>query len=255
MKSKGLALILVGLILLGAFSGGKAEEKAEEFAYVHTEGVFDRLNVRMTPSDEFAANYKLYNGAKVRVEQRENGWASILCGEAEDLAPIRGYVREEYLESAPGEGTPLPRIRVGKDAFYMPNIGWYYTWPLHEEDVIPVGSELTVLAVKGNYVATDSTANFDAFYVETDDGQRYWLRNMADFAIEVLNPLGYTAKTTDSVRMRQAADTGSKALYTLNANAQVEILLRGEGWTMVKYRGQTGYIMSRYLAFPADVNE
>ncbi len=42
----------------------------------------------------------------------------------------------------------------------------------------------------------------------------------------------------------------AKALRTLDKGTKVEVLLRGEGWTIVKYKNETGYVMSRYLQFP-----
>ncbi|MDO5327361.1 MAG: SH3 domain-containing protein [Clostridia bacterium] len=255
---KRFVLFIILIILSVSFLTGIAiceeTEESIEYAYVRTEGPFARLNVRSTPSEEFNASCKLFSGVKVRVERRENGWAYISYGTEEDIAPLRGYVQEKYLDdeqnNSLSESNPLPRIRVKNESFFIRNTGWYYTWPQNENDIIPSDTELTVIAVKGNFDLTDATAAFDAYYVETDDGERFWLRNLEQFGIEVLNPQGYTAKTTKSVRMRQGADQNSKALKLLDAGVKVEILLRGEGWTMVKYRNEIGYIMSRYLSFP-----
>ena len=252
MPLKKLALFFIVVLLTGFCEFAICDERPET-AFVHTEGIFDRLNVRPAPSEDFPPLCKLFNGVQVRVENRDNGWAYISYGREENIAEIRGYVQEKYLdvgEGLTGVQKPLPRIRVTNDAFYIRDIGWYYPWAKHEDDMIPAGTELTVIAVKGNFDLTDTTSNFDAYFVETDDNDRFWLRNVEDFGIEVLNPMGYTAKTTDSVRMRKAADIESKVIKSLNAGAKVEILLRGEGWTMVKYQNRIGYIMSRYLLFP-----
>ena len=256
MKRFVLFIILTVLLVSLLIDITICEEIEEriEYAYVCTEGIFDRLNVRFTPSEEFTSAYKLFSGVKVRVERHENGWAYISYGTEEDIAPLRGYVQEKYLDyeqnNSLSESNPLPRIRVTNESFFIRHTSWYYPWAQNEDDIIPAGTELTVIAVKGNFDLTDSTANFDAYYVETDDGERFWLRDLEQFGIEVLNPQGYTAKTTKSVRIRQAADQNSKALKLLDAGVKVEILLRGEGWTMVKYRNEIGYIMSRYLSFP-----
>ena len=42
----------------------------------------------------------------------------------------------------------------------------------------------------------------------------------------------------------------AEEILTLNQGTGVEVLLRGENWTIVKYRDQVGYVMSRYLQFP-----
>ncbi len=249
-----ITLFILSVSFLTEIAICEETEESIEYAYVRTEGPFDRLNVRFTPSEEFTAAYKLFSGVRVRVEKRENGWAYISYGTEEDIVPIRGYVQEKYLVYGQNDSlsasNPLPRIRVKNESFFIRNTGWYYTWPQNENDIIPAGTELTVIAVKGNFDLTDAAAAFDAYYVETDDGERFLLRNMEQFGIEVLNPRGYTAKTTKSVRMRQGADQNSEALKLLDAGVKVEILLRGEGWTMVKYQNEIGYIMSRYLSFP-----
>lgn len=101
------------------------------------------------------------------------------------------------------------------------------------------------------FVHTDSY--FDRLNIRltpSDKGEHFWLRSMEEFGLEVTCRQGYMGKTSASVRMRRGPDRESKALKTLDAGAKVEILLRGEGWTMVNYRGQIGYIMSRYLIFP-----
>lgn len=257
MKKRMLLLFLciLAAALMGGTALGEETPAAGEYAYVRTDSLLNRLNVRFDPSEEHKAYYKLCYGVRVRVERRENGWAYISCGTEDDIARICGYVQEKYLDfesdgTAYAQIEPI-RIRVANDAFYIWDTYWYYPWPRHDDDRIPAGTEMTVLAVKGNFDLTDDTNSFDAFYVETDQGERFWLRNWPDFAIEAVNPQGYTAKTTQSVRLRKGADIGSKALKLIDAGKKVEILLRGEGWTMVKYRGETGYVLSRYLLFPA----
>ncbi|MBR6810354.1 MAG: SH3 domain-containing protein, partial [Clostridia bacterium] len=61
---------------------------------------------------------------------------------------------------------------------------------------------------------------------------------------------GIIVRTNASVRMREKPNKEADALRTLSSGTKVEVLLRGEGWTMVKYKDQTGYVMSRYLNFP-----
>ena len=58
------------------------------------------------------------------------------------------------------------------------------------------------------------------------------------------------AKTTSSVKLREAPGKTAVVSRTLSKGERVEVLLRGEGWTLVKYKNQTGYVMSRYLQFP-----
>ena len=64
------------------------------------------------------------------------------------------------------------------------------------------------------------------------------------------SPSATKAKAASNVRMREKPSKEAKSLRTLEAGTKVEVLLRGEGWTIVKYKNQTGYVMSRYLQFP-----
>ena len=51
-------------------------------------------------------------------------------------------------------------------------------------------------------------------------------------------------------RLRKAPNPDAEVIRWLKAKAKVEVLLRGELWTMVRYQNETGYIMSWHLSFP-----
>ena len=50
--------------------------------------------------------------------------------------------------------------------------------------------------------------------------------------------------------MRTAPNPDAEVLHQVKAKAKVEVLLRGEIWSIVKYKDEIGYMMSRYLSFP-----
>ena len=58
------------------------------------------------------------------------------------------------------------------------------------------------------------------------------------------------AKTRSAVRLRKSPDEDGAVLHEVKAKTKVEVLLRGEIWTIVKYKDEIGYMMSRYLSFP-----
>ncbi len=60
----------------------------------------------------------------------------------------------------------------------------------------------------------------------------------------------FTAAVRSAARLRKAPDPDAGVIRQLKAKTKVEVLLRGEIWTMVKYKGETGFMMSRYLSFP-----
>ena len=67
---------------------------------------------------------------------------------------------------------------------------------------------------------------------------------------EPLQESGIQASVRSAVRMRKAPNPDAEVLHQVKAKNKVEVLLRGEIWTLVKYKGETGYMMSRYLSFP-----
>ena len=106
---------------------------------------------------------------------------------------------------------------------------------------------MTVIGVHSGYdISQDDD---DAFLCLLDEGTAITVVNTGG-VLEPLESLGVTAKTASTVRMRESPSTEAKILRNLNKGTKVEVVLRGEGWTIVKYKGQMGYVMSRYLQFP-----
>ena len=68
--------------------------------------------------------------------------------------------------------------------------------------------------------------------------------------MEPLESSGLMATARQAVRMRTEPSPDAKVLYPVKAKTKVEVLLRGEIWTTVKYGDEVGYMMSRYLSFP-----
>ena len=68
--------------------------------------------------------------------------------------------------------------------------------------------------------------------------------------LEPVQESGLQAAARSAVKMREAPNPDAKVLYQVKAKNKVDVLLRGEIWTLVKYKGKTGYMMSRYLSFP-----
>ena len=111
---------------------------------------------------------------------------------------------------------------------------------------LPAGTLLTVIGV---YEAGSSKADqTDRFLCETEDGRYIEVEN--NNALEPVSSSGLTAAVRSAVRMRTAPGDDTEVIRQLKAKTKVEVLLRGEVWTLVKYKDETGYVMSRYLSFP-----
>lgn len=57
-----------------------------------------------------------------------------------------------------------------------------------------------------------------------------------------------TVKVMESVKVRKSASTSSDALGTVYAGDELELIMKqADGWTKVKYNGQTAYVKSDYV--------
>ena len=89
----------------------------------------------------------------------------------------------------------------------------------------------------------------DSLLILGDDGTLFWMEHQGG----QLEPVSYPdvkVKTSTQTALRSAPKSDSKALMTLRSGVKVQVLLRGEAWTMVKYQDTTGYVMSKHLKFP-----
>lgn len=225
-----------------------------EKAAVKTSGVLNRLNVRNRAESDGWAVAKLCAGTEVEVLYRTGDWAAIHLEGSGKGAAVDGFVQTAYLTFGSDMGkvkTGTVRIRVRQDALACEIENYHEEKDrAHAFRDFPAGTELTVVGVRPDYNENYSLSNLDSFLVRTDDGELWWLMNREAYGIEVVQTLNQSAKTARQVQLRAFADKESKAILTLKSGAKVEVLLRGEGWTMIRYKEQTGYVMSRYLKFP-----
>lgn len=57
-----------------------------------------------------------------------------------------------------------------------------------------------------------------------------------------------TVKVIESVRVRKSASTSADSLGTVYAGEELELIMKqADGWTKVKYNGQTAYVKSEYV--------
>lgn len=216
------------------------------YATVNSSKVLNRLNVRWDADEDSSVVVKLCSGAKVQVPSHTENWAAVYLTGTEGSGVIRGSAMMAYLVF---DNTPVQdgcvKVRL-KETVYSGNGGssYYSTWT---GNPLPAGTEMTVIGVEGEYDM--DWDNGDRFLCRTEDGRIITIWN-GEGVLEAIDGTGITVRTNTSVRMREKPHKEAKALRTLSSGTKVEILLRGEGWTMVQYKDQTGYVMSRYLNFP-----
>ncbi len=199
-------------------------------ATVKTTGVLNRLNVRHSADTDSWVACKLCSGVRVQVPAHTDEWASVFVTGPGGGESWTGSAQMRYLvlgDQADQGKSGCVRVRT--------------------TEILYGSSEMTVIGVHSGYDV--SMDDYDMFLCVLDDGRAVTVGNINGI-IEPLESLGVTAKAASNVRMREKPSKDAKALRTLDKGAKVEVLLRGEGWTIVKYKDQTGYVMSRYLQFP-----
>ncbi len=203
------------------------------YATVKTTGVLNRLNVRYSASTDSWVVCKLCSGVRVQVPAHTEDWASVFITGPNGGDIWTGSAQMQYLvfgEKADQVKSGCIRVRATEGAIFP-----------------PAGTEMTVIGVYDGYDVSED--DFDRFLCLLDDETAVTINNDGG-VLEPLESLGVTAQTASSVRMRESPSKEAKAIRTLDKGTKVEVLLRGEGWTIVKYKNQTGYVMSRYLQFP-----
>ena len=217
------------------------------YATVISDKALDRLNVRSYASKDASVVCKLCAGAKVQVANHTDEWASVFVTGKTGGVLYTGAVMMQFLDFGGDSGkNGCTRVRTRYDLGAGNGGDWYRMSWQKTDGVLPAGTELTVIGVEGRYNADSDDP--DRFLCLTADGRLITL--LDDGVLDVISSFGLQAKASSSVRMRSAPSTSAGVEATLAQGTKVEVLLRGEGWTMVQYKGQTGYIMSRYLNFP-----
>lgn len=218
------------------------------YATVKSDQPLDRLNVRSYASKEAPVICKLCAGAKVQIINHTDEWAAVFVTGETGGESYSGVVQMSYLTP---DGNPAvngcARVRTVYDLTAGNGGNWYrLRWADIGYGGMPAGTELTVIGVEGHY---DADLDYpDRLLCLTKEGRLITL--LDDGVLEPIQSTGIQAKAASNVRMRSAPDKTAASIATISKGQKVEVLLRAEGWTMVKYRGETGYIMSRYLIFP-----
>ena len=216
-------------------------------AYVKTSGQLDRLNIRLLADTDSWIEIKLCSGVPVHVVSHTDKWAVIFVTGPNGGIMQDGCVQMDYLsfDSADSVRDGTTKVRLTQDLRgdeYMQN----FRPDRKKGDILPAGTLLTVLGVRPN--SSSRSDEVDRFLCETEDGR--YIEVFSPGVLEPLDGTGITATVGSAVRMRTEPNPDAKVLRQVKAKTKVEVLLRGETWTLVKYKDETGYMMSRYLSFP-----
>lgn len=222
-------------------------DHSRTLATVISDKPLNRLNVRFSADQDAPANFKLFAGAQVQVVNHTDDWASIFVTGKGGGNVYYGLVRMQYLDfDSKGAQQSLLMVRTLHDLGAGNGGDWYrIRWDI-SEGKLPAGTQLRLIGVSVPY---DGSLEYpDALMCLTEDGRLITI--LDDGVLEAIDPPEIQAKVTSALRLRLAPDKTAEVAANLPKGAKVDVLIRGEGWTMVRYKKETGYVMSRYLQFP-----
>ena len=206
-----------------------AGDHSVTYATVTTSGVLNRLRIHSGIFND-EVFLKLSSGARVQVPAHTDEWASVYISGSGWGNTESGRVKMEFLVFGDASKVKNGCVRVRLNSSAL---------------TYPVGTEMTVIGI---FTVRDSSEP-ECFLCLLDDGTTIGVSDTGG-VLEPLEGSGVKVKTTSNVKMRMAPSKEAEVIRTLNRGTSVEVLLRGENWTIVKYKDQVGYVMSKYLQFP-----
>lgn len=215
-------------------------------AWVKTDGALDRLNIRSMADTDSSVEVKLCSGTQVRVISRTDKWAVVLVTGPNGGKHISGCALAKYLNFDSADAVRNGSVQVLLTQDLHGNKEMTDFRENGKGDVLPAGTPLTVIGVYEQF--SSKADQVDRYLCETEDGRYIEVESAG--ILEPVSDSGITAAVRSAARLRKAPDPDAGVIRQLKAKTKVEVLLRGEIWTMVKYKGETGFMMSRYLSFP-----
>ncbi len=206
-----------------------AGDHSVTYATVKTSGVLNRLRIHSGIFND-EVFLKLSSGARVQVPAHTDEWASVYISGSGWGNTESGRVKMEFLVFGDASKVKNGCVRVRLNSSAL---------------TYPVGTEMTVIGI---FTVRDSSEP-ECFLCLLDDGTTIGVSDTGG-VLEPLEGSGVKVKTNSSVKMRMGPSKEAEVIRTLNRGTSVEVLLRGENWTIVKYKDQVGYVMSKYLQFP-----
>ncbi len=120
---------------------------------------------------------------------------------------------------------------------------------------LELGTKVTRLESKENGWSRIDYNGQEAYvkseYLKVDDGtvpEQPSLEENASAGSDTSSSSGEKVTVKETVRVRKSASTDGKVLGTVYMGEKFELIMKqADGWTKIKYNGQTGYIKSEYL--------
>ncbi len=202
------------------------------YATVKTDSPINRLRLEsVTVWDKnLDIVHKICSGVRVEVLETEGNTALVCLYGTANKKSVMGKAKKEFLVF----GDAGSRVESGCTRVKL----------TEEYEGFPAGTLLTVAGCND----VNEAGNPDFLIALTDAGELVEVYN-EDGIVEPLEPSGFKAKAASDVLFREKPNKEGKKIKMLRKGAVVEVLLRGECWTMIRENKTVGYVMSRYLRF------
>ena len=227
----------------------------------------DTLRLRKSNSTDSSIITLLSVDDKVEIlERTENGWYKVKYTDVNTSKSYEGYVSGDYIkvkEETVPEAKPSEENKTSEEGNNPPKEE--NNNPSEEEGTKEQVAESTTKIInKGEKVyriplINSSTTNIlendltvevmtelnGWSYVTSDDFEG-WVRTEKLKETDAKNNTRYI--NANSVNFREQPDSSGKIIETLTRNTQVEIIEENNGWVKIEYKGNVGYVATKYLS-------
>ena len=255
MKKRIIISLLCGLVIccIAAYSFGTT-------GIVNT----DTLRLRKSNSTDSSIITLLSIDDKVEIlERTENGWYKVKYTDAKTQEMYEGYVSADYI-TIKEESETIPTTNKSEEnktseeenneEVPQEEVGTNEETVKNTSKVINKGEKVYIIPlinsnttkILENDVNVEVIAELSGWSYVTSDSFEGWVRTDKLREVDSKNKVGYI--NANSVNFREQADTSGEIISTLSRNNEVEIIEENNGWTKIKYKGNVGYIATKYIS-------
>ena len=189
------------------------------------------LNFRSGPSTSYSVIGKLSSGDKVEVISTSNGWSKI------KYDGKTGYVSSKYLSSSAPQSSTTTIKYVNASSLNV------RSGPSTNNSVIGKLSS-------GDKVEVISTSNGWS-KIKYDGKTGYVSSKYLSSSAPQSSTTTIKYVNASSLNVRSGPSTNNSVIGKLSSGDKVEVISTSNGWSKIKYNGQTGYVSSQYLSSTA----
>ncbi len=229
----------------------------------------DTLRLRKSNSTDSSIIALLSIDEKVEIlERTENGWYKVKYTDSKTNNAYEGYVSGDYItikeeiktpptnpseenktseeknENQQEENKNIPSEEEGTKE----NVAESTTKIINKGEKIykiPLINSNTINILE-NDVTVEVATEVNGWSYVTSDNCEGWIRTEKLKDTSAKNKIGYI--NTNSVNFREKPDLSGKVISALSRNAEVEIIEENNGWIKIEYKGNVGYVGTKYVS-------